>query len=80
MNNENIELPPLPEAKYDLASRSNGYSDAKILNWDGYSDDQMTEYARLAVLQERERCGKICDRYSHDDYVVLVQALIRKGE
>lgn len=56
-----VKLPPLPEAKYDLASRSNGYSDARILNWDGYSDEQMTEYGRLAVLQERERCAKVCE-------------------
>jgi hypothetical protein len=57
------ELPPLP--------------DALILGWDGYTADQMREYARQAVLQERERCAKLCE-HNADLQCNPLQALTAK--
>jgi hypothetical protein len=32
----------------------------------GYTADQMREFARAAVLAERERCAKVCEQIAHD--------------
>jgi hypothetical protein len=46
---EHVELPPPPEP---AANKFGGY-------YPEYSEDQMRDYARAAVLQERARCEQV---------------------
>lgn len=71
-----IKLPPLPEMDVIHLLRI---------------ENLMTEYARTAVLQERERCAKLADEKANqawkdsrsvawsDEFEILADA-IRKGE
>lgn len=74
-----VKLPPLPEPAIHQA---HGLANAFAY---GFHANQMTEYARLAVLQERERCAKICDEYGwHSsnpmNFANNCADAIRKGE
>lgn len=62
-----VKLPPVPQGKYQWWD---DYYEGLTLSETPedryhqlglYDQDQMEEYARLAVLKERERCAKICD-------------------
>jgi mannose/cellobiose epimerase-like protein (N-acyl-D-glucosamine 2-epimerase family) len=55
MSNE-VELPPLPEPA--ISERLRSYPKATR---DWFRADQMYDYARAAVLQERERCAQIVE-------------------
>lgn len=50
-----IELPPMPEEDvWGIKAKD---------NWDdvlGFSEAQMRSYALAAVMEERERCAKLC--------------------
>lgn len=65
---DELTLPPLPEfpegtVEVDCGPLTGGGRAISIE--DGYSADQMRAYAQqaasAAVLQERERCAKLCD-------------------
>jgi hypothetical protein len=49
MEEQAIELPPLPEPGVSRRDE------------DAFTADQMCAYARAAVLAERERCAKVCE-------------------
>lgn len=66
---------------------------AGIYRFSGYTADQMREFARAAVLAERDRCARVCEAESlrlqgsyvsmHDDRHIGADecaAAIRKGE
>lgn len=59
-----VKLPPLPTSAINSGLEAEKF---KALQ-DFYATDQMTEYARLAVLQERERCAKVCEYLSREIY------------
>ena len=54
-----VELPPLPEPDNAMMQWKNERG-RQITH--GFGPAKMREYARQAVLQERERCAAICDR------------------
>jgi hypothetical protein len=58
---EDLKLPPLPEpdGACDLMDANPG---------DAWSEELVREYARAAVLAERERCAKLCDEYEAKKY------------
>lgn len=72
MTTETVELPPLPEhaAAWVIPGDDGGslkeWVDAKAFS-EGeftaplFTASQMREYARQAVLAERERCAKVCE-------------------
>jgi hypothetical protein len=74
MSNE-VELPPLPpevepKESWRKASRQSvrdafaHYRETMGLSVDDmrmFTADQMRDYARAAVLQERERCARVCE-------------------
>jgi hypothetical protein len=62
MEEQAIELPPLPEVP-NRYTQSGDIKDVNTLlvnraDW----RDQMRDYARAAVLQERERCARVCEQ------------------
>jgi hypothetical protein len=59
MTEARIDLPPLPEPFVETDAKVRGEWAQCVL----YTADQMREYARAAVLQERERCSKDAARY-----------------
>ena len=75
---QEVELPPLPlltvnldkHAAEELAATARCH-DAFVCGYgvEGdlhlWTEDQMREYARAAVLQERERCGRLVDGYAN---------------
>lgn len=81
-----VKLPPLPEPDAYAINATLGF-DVK----ENYSPSKIVEYARLAVLQERERCAKLADKKANqawkdsrseawsDEFEILADA-IRKGE
>jgi hypothetical protein len=64
------ELPPLPEPAgaidVDEGPAAPEYPDgARVESTaDGYTADQMRDYARAVVLAERERCALLCDDHA----------------
>ena len=58
-----MELPELPEAavKLKLVAGLTGWIE------DRYTAEQMQEYARQAVLMEREACAMVCDKESDEN-------------
>lgn len=71
-----VKLPPLPKGKYQWwddyytgISLSEEPED-RYHQLGLYDEDQVREYARLAVLQERERCAKICDDIEDKAYAL----------
>lgn len=58
---------PGPAARADLPPLPAPESEVPGGEWPEYSERQMREYARAAVLAERERCAKVCeDHFTHD--------------
>jgi hypothetical protein len=55
MTDQAIKLPPLPYTDLRL-STGEGEPFGK-----GFSEDDMQAFARQAVLEERERCAKVCE-------------------
>lgn len=85
-----VKLPPLPETEYLLGIPARPYEDEWISSSSAYTDEQMAEYARLAVLQERERLVKMLESHSEEHRkcqnweiqtaLLVVADAIRKGE
>jgi hypothetical protein len=80
MEEQAIALPDLPGATT--------YGGARWAGAAFYTNEQMRDYARAAVLQERERCARVCEEedlltvvYPEAVYVHQGQlaAAIRKG-
>jgi hypothetical protein len=75
MEEQAIQLPPLPEGRYT--------------DFEAFNADQMQAYARAAVLAERERCAKVCESMQIAKVATLgdwtkligdeIAAAIRKG-
>jgi hypothetical protein len=79
MSNE-VELPPLPDEQL-LGAEVCGH----VAEFSGYTADQMRDFARAAVLQERERCARVCeeqaegeDQYCCQPLATSIAAAIRK--
>jgi hypothetical protein len=61
MTADTIELPELPEGDVAIWSEyENADGKMEIVRRE-FTADQMCAYATAAVLQERERCAKICE-------------------
>jgi hypothetical protein len=67
MSEQAIELPPLPERFAVLPKlvlpdvHGMGPNTTVFQQQDAFTADQMREYARQAVLAERERCAQIAE-------------------
>src|SRR5437868_8091243 len=57
---------PGPAARADLPPLPAPESEVPGGEWPEYSERQMREYARAAVLADRERAAMICDRRAQD--------------
>jgi hypothetical protein len=82
MTTEAYELPALPpetepseqwrrETRQATREAFRHYREVMGLSVDDmrmFTADQMREYARAAILAERERCAAICDRLSVSEY------------
>jgi hypothetical protein len=77
MEERAIELPPMPELSDDEIDMI--LDAAKVPEppegWNDYDvqvvravlahvNEQMQDYARAAVIQERERCARVCEEYA----------------
>jgi hypothetical protein len=91
MSEQAIDLPPLPELSADEIDMI--LDAAKVpeppAGWDDYDEqvvravlahvnEQMQDYARAAVLQERERCARLAD--DMDFGMGQIAAAIRSGK
>jgi hypothetical protein len=78
MEEQAIALPDLPGATT--------YGGARWAGAAFYTNEQMQAYARAAVLQERERCARVCESldepfYSkRDELIERCAAAIRSGK
>lgn len=45
-------LPPLPSTDYLLATEDRPYEPSYVTNQDGYSEEQMWDYARATIAQQ----------------------------
>jgi hypothetical protein len=75
MNEQAIELPPLPAPAKSNTSRAaltyndlsnNGLPIMMGADFDAFTADQMRAYARAAVLAEREMCARLCDELKEE--------------
>ena len=65
---DDLMLPPLPEpmGEIEIECGKNPYGPGVLVDYiDGYTADQMREYARKAVGAEREACAKVCEDIKH---------------
>ena len=84
-----VELPPLPKALGRMPLKARGSEFGQLggpSHEDAFGADQVREYARQAVLQERERCARIAETPvagEQDDITMgakdRVASAIRKG-
>jgi hypothetical protein len=56
MEEQAIELPPMPEPTWEMHPTN---PPRRAFAW--FTRDQMQAFARAAVLLERERCAKLCE-------------------
>jgi hypothetical protein len=55
-------LPPLPLTDRTLAMPATDYDPEWISSMEGYSEDDMSEYAKLAVREALERAAQMIER------------------
>jgi hypothetical protein len=57
---DDIELPPLPPTDWRLLMPATRYEPGWPSHQDGYADTDMRDYARAAILADRERLRTLC--------------------
>lgn len=62
-----IELPALPPSQMNVDVWDSEVRGLHGANAAYYSADQLRDFARQAVLAERERCAKVCDSVNNHD-------------
>jgi hypothetical protein len=76
-------LPPLPITDRTLAMPATDYDPEWISSMEGYSEDDLREYAKLAVREALERVDALCNevfRPTPKDVSDKIRAMLKEYE